>query len=77
MIVKRQNKKNPSGVDTFTRHLFCLPAGYVLNMDSIMSAVKLYLKPLQPSVCGLMSACRAKTVQQFFFLYTQNCHKEA
>ena len=33
-----------------------LPMGYVRNMDSMMSAVRLYLRPLQPSVSGLMSA---------------------
>ncbi len=32
-----------------------LPAGYILNIDSIRSAVRLYLTPLHPSVCGLMS----------------------
>ncbi len=30
------------------------PAGYVLNIASIVSAVKLYFNPLHPSVC-LMS----------------------
>lgn len=35
-------------------------------MDSIMSAVRLYLKPLQPSVCGRISACEASRIKSSF-----------
>lgn len=48
------------------------PAGYVLKIDSMMSEVRLYLRPLQPSVCGLMSACNHSKIpseHNFFHLH--------
>lgn len=35
-----------------------IPDGYVRKIESIISTVRSYRRPLQPSTFGLMSACR-------------------
>ena len=44
-----------------------LPIGYVLNIDSIISVVRLYFRPLHPSVSGLMSARKAADTPVVWF----------
>lgn len=45
-------------MNLYSAYVDHLPMGYVLKIDWIMSAVRLYLRPFAPSVCGLISAYR-------------------